>query len=151
LRCCTPTRRCEAVEAGDNQIEIGEEGLEAFDLPRSQPLVQLLVKPRILLIDLLIDVCVYIYICIVYMYIHLCIYICIYIYIYTYVYIYSAPQSQSAASADVFSWQWKCYSFKLNASVLNVKRDCRSGPPALQAACAGLRDQMSESKSLRES
>ena len=85
------------------------------------------------------------------MYIHLCIYICIYIYIYTYVYIYSAPQSQSAASADVFSWQWKCYSFKLNASVLNVKRDCRSVPPALQAASPCFRDHMSESKSLRES
>jgi hypothetical protein len=39
------------VEAGEKQLEIGEEGLEAFALPRSQPLVQLLVKPRILLID----------------------------------------------------------------------------------------------------
>ena len=43
--------RCESVEAVEKLLEIGEEGLEAFALPKSQPLVELLVEQRLLRVD----------------------------------------------------------------------------------------------------
>ena len=51
-----PSKHCvvhrgQAVEAGEKLLEIGEEGLEVFALPKPQPLVELLVKQRILRVD----------------------------------------------------------------------------------------------------